>query len=225
MNATRLLVIVAVSMLLAPSITAASPCLGASPFADVPAGESYCSNTEWLKNRGVTLGCAASLYCPNDPVNRAAMALFLNRLSIALTPSTNVTSDNIGVVDLDVATFHCVSPAFAITDFPRAMLLIGHFSGLANAAASYAVSIWYNTDGSVTDFPLVGNPNFERTGSTGSSWTHASTSTSISLDVGSTYRFALQTIRQIGSGDLTAARCNLLQMLQSRERNSIIPDK
>ncbi len=27
---------------------------------------NYCTNTEWLKNRNVTLGCVGTNYCPND---------------------------------------------------------------------------------------------------------------------------------------------------------------
>ena len=66
--------------LLASTSASAAPCFGASPFTDVAAGETYCTSTEWLKNRNITLGCTATTYCPNDYVTRAQMALFMNRL-------------------------------------------------------------------------------------------------------------------------------------------------
>ena len=33
-----------------------------------------------MKNRGITLGCTATLYCPNDYVTRLQMAAFMYRL-------------------------------------------------------------------------------------------------------------------------------------------------
>ena len=56
-------------------------------FNDVQDTDNLCNSTQWLKNRGLSLGCGAGLnYCPNDAVTRAAMALFLNRTGVALTP-------------------------------------------------------------------------------------------------------------------------------------------
>ena len=64
--------------------TAISPCAG---FTDVQSSDSYCNAVQWLKNRAITLGCtSATLYCPADVVTRASMALFMNRLGVALTP-------------------------------------------------------------------------------------------------------------------------------------------
>ena len=63
---------------------AAQPCAG---FTDVSGTSSFCPNVEWLKNRAITVGCtSATLYCPNDPVTRLSMAIFMNRLGVALTP-------------------------------------------------------------------------------------------------------------------------------------------
>src|SRR5512134_17179 len=55
----------------------AAPCAG---FTDVDTSSSFCTNVAWIKNRNITLGCTATLYCPNDPVTRLQMAAFLNRL-------------------------------------------------------------------------------------------------------------------------------------------------
>ena len=64
--------------------TAAAPCAG---FLDVEDTSQFCANVEWMKNRGVTVGCTTTLYCPNDPVNRLAMAAFISRLDRVLGPT------------------------------------------------------------------------------------------------------------------------------------------
>ena len=61
-----------------------APCAG---FTDVDSSSAFCVNVAWMKNRGITLGCAADLYCPNDPVSRLAMAAFISRLDRTLPPT------------------------------------------------------------------------------------------------------------------------------------------
>ncbi len=61
----------------------AAPCAG---FDDVDAADAFCPNVEWIRNRGITLGCTATLYCPTGAVSRLAMAAFLNRLEPQLPP-------------------------------------------------------------------------------------------------------------------------------------------
>jgi glucose/arabinose dehydrogenase len=46
-------------------------------FADVPASSPFCRWIEELARRGITGGCGGGNYCPNDPVTRAQMAVFL----------------------------------------------------------------------------------------------------------------------------------------------------
>ena len=74
--------VAAALLLFLPQVQAA-PCAG---FTDVEDTDPFCANVAWLKSRNVTLGCAVSLYCPNDAVNRLAMAAFLNRLGDTLVP-------------------------------------------------------------------------------------------------------------------------------------------
>lgn len=68
----------------------AAPCAG---FNDVDDTSVFCANVAWMKNRGVTQGCAAGLYCPNDPVSRLAMAAFISRLDRVLTPTVVDAND------------------------------------------------------------------------------------------------------------------------------------
>ena len=56
--------------------------LGADPtpvFSDVPGNSPIYAATLWLKQRGITAGCGDGKYCPDDPVTRGQMALFLHR--------------------------------------------------------------------------------------------------------------------------------------------------
>ncbi len=47
-------------------------------FTDVPATDTFCKHVHYLWARGIIGGCGATLYCPNDPVTRDAMAKFLS---------------------------------------------------------------------------------------------------------------------------------------------------
>ena len=66
----------------------AAPCGG---FTDVddsnPAIVPFCASVDWIKNRGISLGCdqAQTLYCPNATVTRLQMAAFLYRLGFQNT--------------------------------------------------------------------------------------------------------------------------------------------
>jgi hypothetical protein len=53
----------------------ANACSG--QFADVTAGDPFCGFIERLAADGITGGCGGGNYCPNDPVTRAQMAVFL----------------------------------------------------------------------------------------------------------------------------------------------------
>lgn len=48
-------------------------------FTDVPPGSQFRDYIEALRNDGITTGCSATTYCPDDAVTRAQMAVFLLR--------------------------------------------------------------------------------------------------------------------------------------------------
>ncbi|OGP73788.1 MAG: hypothetical protein A2V86_01430 [Deltaproteobacteria bacterium RBG_16_49_23] len=60
------------------------PCDGASPFSDVPQSSPFCKNIERLINRGITAGCEAGKYCPENNVLRDQMAAFLARTFLGI---------------------------------------------------------------------------------------------------------------------------------------------
>ena len=48
-------------------------------FTDVPAGNAYFQWVQKMKQLGITSGCGPSTYCPDDPVTRGQMAVFMVR--------------------------------------------------------------------------------------------------------------------------------------------------
>ena len=57
--------------------TYSPPTGSGSMFGDVPAGHWAAAWIEQLAAEGITGGCGGGNYCPNTPVNRAQMAIFL----------------------------------------------------------------------------------------------------------------------------------------------------
>jgi hypothetical protein len=55
-------------------------------FTDVPASSPFCKFIEELSRRGVTSGCGTNVYCPDNPVTREQMAVFVLR---TLDPTLN----------------------------------------------------------------------------------------------------------------------------------------
>jgi hypothetical protein len=63
------------------------PACGTPIFNDVPAISTFCRYVEELARRGVVGGCGNGNYCPNDPVTREQMCVFVLRtLDPAFTP-------------------------------------------------------------------------------------------------------------------------------------------
>ena len=126
----------------------AAPCAG---FPDVDDTSQFCPNVEWLKNRQVTVGCGNGGYCPNDPVTRLSMSAFLQRLGVALIPST------LGQVDLPStvgptlanATVVCGGPVNQLAPAPYARTARGHamFLFKMSGSADVAVEFVESTDG------------------------------------------------------------------------------
>ena len=64
-------------LLAAAPVASAQPC---TPFTDVSVQDAFCGNVQWMYNRGITLGCTPTTYCPSQSVTRIQMAAFMNRL-------------------------------------------------------------------------------------------------------------------------------------------------
>ena len=72
------------------------------PFADI-AGNTFAADIAWLYGSGITTGCSATLFCPDDPVTRGQMAAFLDRaLHLPSTTTDFFTDDNGTTFETDI---------------------------------------------------------------------------------------------------------------------------
>lgn len=55
------------------------PAVPPSGFYDVPEGHPFESEIVWLADQGITTGCETARYCPDAPVTRGEMAVFMSR--------------------------------------------------------------------------------------------------------------------------------------------------
>jgi hypothetical protein len=132
--------------MLAASTADAAPCAG---FNDVSDASPFCTDVAWIKNRGVTNGCAASLYCPTDPVTRLAMAAFLHRLGIALTPEPLTRAQTVLALTLLplLGDYVCVSPPSSQTNYSRFAMITATLDYLAPGSTMLSVDPVFSLDG------------------------------------------------------------------------------
>jgi hypothetical protein len=70
----------------------------AGRFADVPIDNPFCGFIERMADDGITSGCGGNNFCPNDPVTRGQMAVFIEA---ALGNSANPCTSQFADVSLD----------------------------------------------------------------------------------------------------------------------------
>ena len=192
----------------------AAPCSG---FTDVEDGDGFCANVEWIKNRGVTLGCTSStLYCPVASVTRLQMAAFMNRLGTALTPTQLPVDVSPGAIDLDANAVVCQTPPFAVSGFPRRAYVDVSFSGHAPADVGLAADIVMSDDGGATWVNLNALPNrgFVRA----NQWGAFADVGFADLAVGQSVRWGMRMTRAglPGTTNLANSRCQLRVLVYSR---------
>ncbi len=209
----------ALLLALAAPIAQAAPCAG---FGDVDDSDGitgpFCTSVQWIKNRGVTLGCTVSPlnYCPNDNVTRLAMAAFMKRLGDALTPVQLAVDFRPGAVDLDNSVVVCQTVDLAVTNFPRTAYVDASLSMTATADVSFAGDLVMSTNAGATWAALSATTNL------GSAPANQFGSLSdiglTTLEVGQSVRFGLQLSRGgvVSSVDLTDSRCQMRALVYSR---------
>jgi hypothetical protein len=198
----------------------AQNCVG---FTDVLATDPICPSVEWLRNRAITLGCTGTAYCPADPVTRGTMALFMNRLGTALTPTFlrkreppaggSVALNFVGQQNL------CATDALTINGHPRTAIVRG-LVNLFTPSGGMGIKAWvvYSTDGGTTWITPATSDGLAYaslySGQTPTNDVSLHPMNVIDLNVGSSYRFALAAIRTAGTGDVANAYCeNLVQLV------------
>lgn len=137
-------VLVTVTLLWVSQALHAAPCTQSpSAFTDVEVTDIFCTDVQWLKNRGVTLGCGdGTTYCPGDSVSRASMALFMKRLAEKVVPEPVLFTETIS--NRTVTVFPTDNQFCLVNvpdaDYPRAFSLIGSVM-IPTPAASGSISI------------------------------------------------------------------------------------
>jgi hypothetical protein len=203
--------LMAAALVAAAPAALAAPCVG---FVDVEDTSTFCPNVEWIKNRGVTLGCTATEYCPNNPVIRLAMAAFMNRLGVALTPTELRVDVSPGAIDLGANPVVCQTTPYAVADYPRRAYLDLTFAGQAPADVDLTADLVMTTNAgaSWTALNTVGNVGWVPA----NRWGSLSNLAVANLNVGDTVQFGVRIGRLSGSVGLSDSRCNLRATLPSR---------
>jgi hypothetical protein len=222
----------------------AAPCGGFTDVDDTnPAHLPFCGNVEWVKNRSVTLGCASppnppNSYCPNDPVTRLSMAAFMNRLGTALTPvflRQRQSAMSLGALNYSAAQTVCASfpvppstTGFDVTGFPRAAIITAMLNAFTpDGPFDLRAQIVYSTTNGATWLPVPTGDGLAY----GSLYQNVPGTiipfappndislrpfTFMDLNVGSSYRFAVQGLRIAGTGAIAQTECELHVQIVNR---------
>jgi hypothetical protein len=201
----------------------AAPCAG---FVDVQDTDQFCANIQWIKNRGITLGCnvGGTLYCPLQATDRGQMAAFLNRLGNTLTPTILTQTLPTGPIDLDLlppdpAANVCKTGPYTVADYPRRAIIYAQLSAITTGSVQIFASPSYSTDGGATFTRIAPLGIGMRTTTTGATWGNVTQTSTFDLEVGTTYTFAYLVQRaeeDLGTADVAGGRCNMTISIISR---------
>jgi len=202
----------------------AQSCVG---FTDVTVGDSFCESVEWIRNRGVTLGCtAAPEYCPFGNVTRAQMAMFMHRLGKALTPvvlhkELYVTTD-MQIAPSSTGVLLCqFDNEYTPTGFPRTARFNANVYAVPLSPAAWLIGWWkFSTDNGTT-WTNVPNATTQRDwAGYGQVLGFSVMAPPMDLDVGTSYRFALVGSAMGGPYTFDVFGCQIQVVVDSRNPQS-----
>jgi hypothetical protein len=182
-------------------------------FIDVAPTDIFCNQVEWMKNRAITLGCAATEYCPGDNVSRAQMALFMQRLGVAVSPLPELTQQATGTLDPDPYAVVCATPDVPVASYPRTAVNVWAFNAALAGSAAFTVYPLVSTDGGA-NWSVYANGS--AIGTPGGIVNGAGTA-NYAIAPGAAAKFALGIIRAGGAGggtaDFATTLCQLNRLL------------
>jgi hypothetical protein len=176
-----------------------------TPFTDVDQASPFCPNVQWMKNRGVTIGCTATLYCPAEATTRLQMAVFMNRLGNVLSgtpqvvafPSVSLTGAATEVI--------CQAPDQTAANYERHVTLDAVLMGLGSDSAEYTLEPVASVDAGANWIALAPPARFSTfTGR----WANVRVSGDRDVAPTEVVRYGLRLARTAGTG-FTEARCAL----------------
>lgn len=212
----RCLVLLSLPLLFAVAPVARAQCAG---FTDVAAADPFCANVEWIRNRDITLGCGdGTLYCPGQSTTRLAMAAFMNRLGIALTPTVIFETESVPGPDDSAFVFGCTTDEIVPT-FPQQGVAIASVFLFANDAdAIVTVRLAYSTDGGTNWNTAARTP-----GGADARWPSGAAAnrstvvtvhgSAVPMQPGTGYRFAVGLNQTSGAGVINTMSCRMTLML------------
>ena len=210
------------------SAQASAQCAG---FTDTSAGPPFCDSIQWIKNRGITLGCGVDVFCPTANVTREQMAAFMNRLGKALTPEILYAQADTGPITLLPSAFtpFCTTGDSVVqvapVQWPRQANVTGMLSGLSDGTdAGWNLFPLVSTDGGTTWNNLNGATSVGmRATAKANLWAVASVNERMDLLPCVTYRFTLGIRRDNATataGNLSQGRCQLAAAINNRNPSS-----
>lgn len=207
--------VLAALLLAWPPAAAADPCPGPSSFSDVASADIFCTNAEWMRNRGVTTGCTATTYCPGASVTRAQMALFMNRLGVALTPLV-LHEEELGgpfTFTSQLGLNACQTASIAAAPHRRYATVIASYTGRSDGPMVSAARITQSPDGGAS-FEWVNSlvANAEHTDATSA---NVATNAVVLIPPNVARIFAVQFYRNGGTSHLSSWRCTLVAIVSN----------
>ena len=188
-------------------------------FPDVPTSAFYHNGVEWIFNRGITAGCGGGLYCPSNNVTRGEMAVFMQKLGIALTPVLLRGSGGGRTLDPDALPIVCQTADYAVGAYPRQALFNPSVSVETAGAMAYFAAIRYSTNGGASWNYIIGvTGSAAGSGSGSGDWGTVAYSGFMDLDPGTTYKFgiAVGRLSGIGVADINDYSCLLTVQVLNR---------
>lgn len=192
----------------------AVPCAG---FGDVDSTHAFCPSVEWLKNRGITTGCAVGQYCPNSPVDRLAMAAFMKRLGDALEPEFLTQAESGIFNQVNAEAVVCQTADYTVNGYPRvaapAGAMLYHAGPGGNDVATRLVyrlppnTLWQPWGGSIA----------RATNPVGGYTSQSPTAPAMLLQVGTTIAFGIRANSGTGAAlAVSVAGCELNVRVDNR---------
>ena len=188
---------------------------GCGGFADVASTDLHCASVEWLRNRGITLGCTASTYCADDAVSRASMALFLDRLGSTATPQIAFTERSESV-SLDARPVVCAGTTdIAPATHPRTVHAQFAVSLDAAGALVAGATLVASRNAGATWEPV--SLTRMRIEASGAGWRSTNGQGVLAIEVGDAVRFGVLLEREGGAAAVNAVRCNVAALVINRD--------
>ena len=196
--------------------SSSAACVG---LTDVAANASFCPSVQFLKNRAITLGCTSTTYCPNDPVTRAQMALFMNRLATALEPVFVSASQSSAAAAVNSNGVACQTASVVVGNAPRVATANAMLYHQAASAQQVTARIVYSTDGGTTWASF--SPFYTLASNVAGSYvTQSPVADPKQFTVGQLVKFGIRTGEFGATPNVATAGCNITVRLDNRNGTS-----